>query len=417
MRLFLAAVIVCLAPVLSASAQTLEARPDTVRFASSLTFLDPSVLTQNDRVDAADSVRVVFVSPPTNGRIETDGTGGWRYVANEGFVGQDSFTYRIETLPLQHLSVAPEDGQLQFSSTLTPSVNGLGDASDTETIPVQGELVVELGNDLAGIDSVRVIGMELSNPGEHSLRYQYGSPIVIASLRIETGPGALQLSMTAPGPRSGADGPLRSWTQPDNTMAIAAQATLEGSGLFVNQVPDGVQVLETEATESLGGIVLVSGGQIVLFVNVDSNQAFDLDGSTVTLSATGTLQATGTFVPQIQSAETTVTVYVSPPTATDLLPESPVLELEAYPNPTRGRVHLRVTVASLAQRPVLEVYDLLGRRMPDPVFNHGLGAAQLGDSGTHEMSGTLDTSNWSPGVYIIRVSGPASSEVRTIVRY
>ena len=416
MRSILFAAALFLSPVLPATSQTLEARPDTLRFAIGLPFLESGVLTGNDLVDPADSVQVVFVTPPMHGRIEEDGAGKWRYVADDGFLGEDSFTYRIQTLPLQRLFVSAEDGQLQFASTLTPSVAGLGDASDEETIPVQGELLVELGPDLAAVDSVRVIGLDLTNPGEHSLRYQYGSPIVIASLRIRAAPGALRLSMADPGSRSGTNGPLHSWTQSGNTMSIAVQATLEGSGLFTNQVPAGVQELETEATESLGGILLTSGDQIVLFVNVDSNQAFDLDGSAVTLSAKGTLQGVGTFVPQIQSGETTVTVFASPPTSTDPVPQASELKLDVYPNPATGTVHVRLGVESGFHDAVLEVYDLLGRLMPDPVWNQGPGAGIPADSGMHEMVGTLDTSNWSPGVYLIRVTGPASSEIRTFVR-
>lgn len=407
---FLTFVLAVTGAALDSAGQDLAAVPDTVAVPANGSMTIPmSLLLGNDSLPAGDSVQVMEVSAPMHGQLERDASGDWIYTPESGFVGEDAFTYRFHTLPLQHLDVSPVDSRLQFDATVGTA---LGSASDQETIPVEGSMIVDLGTDASAIDSIHVVGLDLMNPGNHSLRFDYGSPVVLGSLRILADSGKVRLSLAAPGPASGTTGLLRAWRQEANTTSISVEARLQGTGVLTNQVPTEPQTLATEAVEDLSGSLVVQGSTVLVILNVDSSHAFDLDGNAVALDVTGTLQATGSFQPRRESNEAEVLLKVSSGTDTELHAGGTPFSLEIYPNPVRGAFRVAIKAGSPAHRaamaPRIEVLDLLGREIH-------LGSDALVLSGD-EMRIDLDASNWSPGLYLVRFTSGSGVATRMFIR-
>ena len=399
---------------LNATAQDLMAVPDTLALPANGSVTIPlSLLLGNDSLPVGNSVRVVEVAAPMHGQLGRDGSGNWIYTPVSGFVGEDVFTYRFHTLPLQHLVFSPADSKLQFDATVETA---LGSASDQEVIPVEGSLVVDLGTDETAIDSVHVVGLDLTNPGDHSLRFDYGAPVVLGSLRILADAGKIMLSLAQPGPASGTSGLLRAWRQEGNTTSISVEAELQGTGVLTGQVPTEPQTLATEAVEDLSGSLITQGNTILVLLNVDSSHAFDLDGNAVTLDVTGTLQATGSFQARRESNDATVLLKVSSGTGTELPAEGMPFTMDVYPNPVRGTFRVVIgastststSTGAVLLNPQIEVLDVLGRKIP-------VAAGALVLAG-NEMTAQLDASNWSPGLYLVRLTSGNGVATRMFIR-
>jgi len=86
-------------------------------------------------------------------------------------------------------------------------------------------------------------------------------------------------------------------------------------------------------------------------------------------------------------------------------PASPP-SLACAPNPARASAQLRFTLAR-AGPATLAVYDLAGRRVASVLDGSTLAA------GPHVCE--LPTSNWPPGVYLVRLCQGARSETRRII--
>lgn len=386
-------------------AQSFDAVTDTLSATTAgLTFHPIERLLPNDVVDPGDSLRFEVLDLPQNGTLDVLPDGSVRYIPAPGFVGRDRFSYRWETIPIQRLVVDPSVSVLSFDATLQTDL-GASDAS--EEIAVDGVIMADLGGDPAVLDSVHVTGLELTNRGNHSLRFDYGSPISIGSLRIVVDAGNVMLSMMQAGPKSATSGVLNTWQQPDNLVDVAVTATLEGSGLLSGQVPDEAQQLETQTLEGLSGAVFMSGEQVLFLLTVQSTNTFDLEGSSVDLSIDGSLQANAVFESARSSSEAEVIVNVASGASVDGPATSSLSSMDVFPNPVSDSVTLKWK-AGLDSGPFeIRVYDLLGREVADVVSVRG----------HDEMSARLNASNWSPGLYIVRVSGRTSTAVRTFLRH
>ena len=79
---------------------------------SSVTVAAPGLFENDELTD--DSLLVVLVSPPANGSVEVGQDGSFQYTPNIGFNGVDSFSYLIETVPKQVLSVDTSQSSFEF---------------------------------------------------------------------------------------------------------------------------------------------------------------------------------------------------------------------------------------------------------------------------------------------------------------
>jgi len=374
-----------------AQAQVLVAADDVIALHNGGQVVNSATyLLGNDTLPEADSVQVVIMTLPTNGTLTPIGDGNYLYQADPGYIGFDSFSYRLQTLPVQHLEFDPSLSVLRFDASVKTLI---GEDDDSEDIPVVGTLDIDIGVDPAAVDSVHLLGIDIQNQNDHGLRFDYGTPITVGTLRINVESEAIRLFSTSIGPTVDATGLLRSFNQPGNLISANVLATLEGSGLLTGQVPTDAQQLTTETELDLGGSVIHSSGLLVVLMSIDAGWTFDLDGNEVGLQISGSMQANGSFRQRQESNEAIVTIDVTQSVSSESESVLPSFSVDVYPNPVRDRFTVRWTSGNSerAYEPVdVVVYDALGRMITT--------SSRSGTPGD-EMTIQLDASNWSEGLY------------------
>lgn len=93
------------------------------------------------------------------------------------------------------------------------------------------------------------------------------------------------------------------------------------------------------------------------------------------------------------------------PVSTEGLPEEPALRLQPRPNPTVGPLALHLDLPG-ATSGVVEAFDTLGRRVYRAALSRPAGPNRL----------DLDTSQWEPGLYMVRFVSGATAASTTFVR-
>lgn len=356
-----------------------------------------------------DSVQVVILSSPAHGQIiGVDGL-TFTYLADPGYVGDDSFSYKIQTVPLQRLTFDTANSSLDFHATVQVP---LGTDDDTETIPVTGELVVDLGTDPAQVDSIRIVSLDVRNAGSTGLRFDYTNiGITIATLRINADAEKIRLASVEMGARTATAGLLNSFTQTDNLIGVAVEADLDGSGLLSGQVPSDTQILATETRVDLGGSAIMQGSNMAVLLNINTSHQFDLDGNDVTLDISGSLQAPGVFQERIESGVANVVIHVGEVTGVDDESSLPrFARVSLYPNPVSRslKVEIEPGIQSMGRETRLAIVDVLGRE----VLRRRVQSTMTGS-----FTEIFDVSQLSPGVYFVTAVSGDSVISRPFVRF
>lgn len=305
----------------------------------------------NDRWSVGDDVEVEVTQGPQHGIVRVLPDGRVAYQPNTTPVQPDRFAYRFRTRPLQMVQLAPETSMLDFGAeVITP----LGSASDLETIGVAGMAGVHVW---AGGDSVRVASLAIRNVADVGLRFDYGSPIVFATLRVKAAADSIALFQSTPAPATARTGVFGTFAHTAVPFDIRAAVTLEGTGLFSGQVPEGIQRLETSADRVYSGSVVLSTSTILLTLNVAFVEAFPLADNTVGLSISGSLQGAGPVRPVETSGEAEVTILPATDTSVDAMLPPDARALVIYPNPARTHA----TIDGLSPDGEWVLVDVLGR--------------------------------------------------------
>jgi len=296
-------------------------------------------------------VEVEVTQGPQHGIVRVLPDGRVAYQPNTTPARSDRFAYRFRTRPLQTVQLAPETSILDFGAeVITP----LGSANDTEAIGVTGTAGVHVW---AGGDSVRVATLAIHNVADVGLRFDYGSPVVFATLRVKAAADSIALFQSAPAPPTARAGVFGSFVHTAVPFDIRAAVTLEGTGLFSGQVPDGIQRLETSADRVYSGSAVLSGTTMLLTLNVAFVEAFPLADNTVGLSISGSMQGTGPIRPVETSGEAEVTILPATDTSVDALLPHDARALVIYPNPARSHA----TIDGLSPDGEWVLVDVLGR--------------------------------------------------------
>jgi hypothetical protein len=121
--------------------------PDTA-----LTVPNPGVVS-NDEICGTDGL-VISVTPPTHGTLSNfdDDDGGFTYTPLAGFVGTDSFTYRLEDVaqsPIATVTITVASATTTTESTTTTTVattTSAAGSSPTSTTPTTSGSLVRTGS-------------------------------------------------------------------------------------------------------------------------------------------------------------------------------------------------------------------------------------------------------------------------------
>jgi len=354
----------------------------------------------------SDSVQVVLVTAPAHGQLLSTGPDSYTYQAENGFVGQDSFTYSIQTLPLQRLRIDSSASSLDFHTTVQTAI---GTDDDTENVPVQGELIVDMGPDAANIDSLQIVSLDVRNLQSTGLRFDYGFPITVGTLRINADAGNISLFAAETGPKVAVSGILNSFIQVDNLIGVNVEADLDGSGVLSSQVPSDTQILATETRLDLSGVTIVQGDNLAVIIPIDSSFEFDLSGNTIHLEINGSLQAPGVFAPRNTSGVATVIIEVGEVTARDKEWSVPSeLVMSIYPNPATSTLSVAVTSPVFGfEASELRIVDVLGRVVSQ---------TDLRMSPFIASSVQVDVSRLPSGLYFVVVESSRGRLARSFLR-
>ncbi len=373
----------------AANAQTLVAVDDHLSLHNGGQLINGvEALFLND-VLPADSVQIVIVTEPQHGSLQRLDGHTFIYQAEAGYVGGDSFQYRIQTLPVQHLAFEPSQSMLEFDVSVKTT---LGTDDDKEDLNIVGEVELDLGVVPTAIDSIRILDLNIRNESAFGLRFDYGVIVTVGTLRINADAEAVQLFIAEAGEKTPTSGILRVFTQSFNLIGVNVDTMLDGSGLLSGQVSSDPQSLTTETRIDLTGAVIVQGGDILLLLTIDSDYSFDLSGSEVELSISGSLQASGSFVAREESGVATVTIDVQQVTSDEsgrAIPDQ--LSLSIYPNPARNSVRIDFELPRPSSGHIL-VHDLLGRVVSEK---------RIPNRGSGRQSIFLDTNYLAPGAYFV----------------
>ncbi|MFT4605739.1 MAG: hypothetical protein ACI9W4_002483 [Rhodothermales bacterium] len=334
----------------------------------------------NDLRAGIDSVSVDVVVPPHGGSIAWDSTGGLLYEPDSGFVGLDSLVYRLQVVPAGLFEIDTVASVVDFAADL--AIPNLGSASDNTGLRVSGHIRAVLWPGSSAIDSVSVIGLEMSNLDAASLAFDYGDlGVTVLTVNAGVASSDLRLTLLKGGP-SAIPGFAGLFTQVSNELGVAGTIQISGSGALGAQVPAGVQEFDTSTSGDLAGLVGASGDSSLVILNLDLAQSVDLAGNDADLRITGEIVARGRVSPAGFSGHATVYFEVVSGLATEVLAAA---ELGVYPNPSTGLVRLSSASAVWSE---VAVFDMLGRRI----------VSVRGDAGESQ----IDLSAQAPGLYLLR---------------
>jgi len=243
MRRRLVAIFISGLLVVAANAQTLVAVDDQLSLHNGGQLINGAEALLLNDVLPADSVQIVVVTEPLHGALRRLDAHNFVYEANAGYVGSDSFEYRIQTLPVQHLAFQPSLSTLEFDVSVETV---LGTDDDKEDLTIVGEVELDLGVVPTAVDSVRILDLSIRNESAFGLRFDYGVVVTIGTLRINADAEAVQLFIVEAGEKAPTSGILNAFTQSFNLIGVNVDTMLDGSGLLSGEVPSDPQSLTTE---------------------------------------------------------------------------------------------------------------------------------------------------------------------------
>jgi len=372
----------------SVVAQAPVARADTFRVATG-TLLERGggTLLLNDDRGLADSLRVELVTEPANGATSVAADGSFWYTPSDGFSGLDSLTYRLRSVPTVRMTIDSLRSQMSLSATLTIP-NAVTDEY-AGTTGLAGELRLLTVPGAMGVDSVRVLEMDVVNTDSLRMRFDYGDfGVPVLTVNLSAGPRAISLGMGTPGPTAPV-GFANFFSQVFNELLVAGDVAISGSGILGGLVPSGDEQFDTSTTSDLSGIATLAGRSSELSLTISLEQEVDLSGNAVLLRISGEVLASGGEPLSAVSNEATVYFQVVSGVGTETVsPDAPLVDV--YPNPAVGIVYVSTSTRGGWH---VEIVDVLGRTLITGDQRRGPGRA------------TVDVASLAPGAYLVLVRG------------
>ena len=362
---------------------------------SSLTISGPGLLENDALVD--DSLVVVLVSDPTNGKVVINQDGSFTYTPDPSFNGIDEFTYRIETRPMQVLEIDSLQSLLTFFMKVDIPI--VGDDGDDAEGRIGGTTYLYVNDDQGQLYDM---SLQVLDPLE--LDFRFGGLVTIARLSVDAAPGAFQLNQSQRSePSEIVDGLFR---QDSAKVQVMGTVDLDGSGVIGGQIPDDPQDFDTETDAPIEIQLTIKDSTITAEVPVNFAEEFELSGVDVDMLVEGTLIAEGPFQEPVESNVATVLITIDPISRASTEDERPFTYALAqnYPNPFNPTTTISYTI----QEPEfvrLSVYDLLGREVAVLVN-------EVQIPGIHQVQ--FDASALSSGMYVYRIESGGFTDAKTL---
>ncbi len=370
---------------------------------SALTVMAPGLFENDDLTE--DSLQMVLVLPPSNGDLTVNIDGSFEYTADPDFDGVDSFTYLIQTLPMQVLEVDTSQSALNFD--LTVAIQQFNDpGNDNADGRIGGQVVFFLTPNTSPFTEAHLYELDLVVVDPLSLSLQYGG-LIKSWLDVDADSGSFQLNMSQRGGSTEVTDGL--FTQTENKISVAGTVLLDGRGLLGigGLIPDDPQVFDTETDADISIQLMHADTMLTVEVPVDLAESFELSGTNADLKVTGSLLASGKLQHPVQSNMATVSITVEPISRLDVDRELPFQYAlsQNYPNPFNPVTTIAYSIPT-AETVSLKVFDMLGREVATLV--EGIQAP-----GIHELQ--FDAGNLPSGMYLYRLNTQGFSDMKKLI--
>ncbi len=396
------------AALLSVGTQTVSAQSNAAPVAAddlynasqdSLLVVPAPGLLGNDEVEIPDSFLVVLVDAPANGTLSIAPDGSFSYEPVAGFSGTDTFTYLLETVPVQQLTVDSSSSSIDVDMSLQVIAST---AQDAEIGSLSGTTTILLTPFEAPFSEAQLLAIDLTVNDSLDLEFAYGGNLNIFA---SADTNAFQLSLLQPGPV--AEVANGAFTQPDNVVNLSGSVDLVGTGLFAGLVPDSALTFDAEDMINLTGGLDQMDDELSLDIAFSIIDTLDLGSAIAFLDVSGNVLSTGPLRQPVQSNVATVSISVEAPITTATEEELPIaFALEQnYPNPFNPVTTIAFSVPS-AEHVSLSVFDALGRevrRLVDGTL----------PAGTHAVQ--FNAEQLPSGVYLYRLQTLTRSDSKTLM--
>ena len=363
---------------------------------SSLTVTGPGLFENDILVD--DSLSVLLVSEPSNGQVVINHDGSFTYTPDPFFNGIDSFTYRIESIPLQVLEIDTLQSALNFDMTVDLPIVGEDDAEGAGRIGGTTYLYVHNGE-----AQLYDMSLQIIDPLSLGFRFRAGI-ITVARLFVDAEPGAFMLSQSQrSAPSEVVDGFFR---QDSTKVQVMGTVLLTGTGLIEGQVPEDPEEFDTETEAAIGIQMTFTDSTLTAEVPIDLFEAFELSGVSVDMEVQGQLTASGPLKPSMAS-EAVVTITVDPLSRASVGDESILTYSlsQNFPNPIRSTTTITYSIET-TDHVRLRIYDVLGREVAVLVD-------EVQVPGQHQVQ--VDAASLSSGMYLYRLETGNFTDARSMV--
>ncbi|MEO7318071.1 MAG: Ig-like domain-containing protein [Chthoniobacteraceae bacterium] len=304
----------------------------------------------NDDPNGNPEIEAVLATPPAHGTVSLNPDGSFTFTPAANYAGADSFTYKARNVvPPLPFDINPA----LSNSTISVRVHGpLGinqERNDTSRLDGTATVGVLEPRTTGPFNLIQVTGLNAVLIDDIALHYNFG--FFIGTADITAAPGAITVTMDAPGPAAPVNG-AGQFTQTGNTLAGEGIVHVKYDTTFAGNSESDQSLNHATATSDLTNATIVSNGTtMTLTLPIDfTRNGVVVDAAnniTADIHIFGTIVATAPASLNVaeESAASTVGLTVTP------VNDPPVAVAESY----IARESTAMTIAATAAQSTEEL--------------------------------------------------------------
>jgi Bacterial Ig domain len=226
-------------------------------------------------------IQAVQVTAPAHGALTLNPDGSFTYVPQAAYSGDDSFTYRLRTVPgpLDFI-IQQTQSRIQIDAKATTSAAGSATSKDDSRVGGLIKAVLSPGG--APFTQARITAVDAHVVDKGDLEFGFGClPILgcLATVGVHTrttNPDWLTLSLEKAGPAVSVSNGV--FSQPTNSFRLKGVVDVDATGLAAGLITPGAQTMDTTGEIDLIDCqITASGSTLTLKMPVTYTGRFFLD--------------------------------------------------------------------------------------------------------------------------------------------
>ena len=348
----------------------------------------PSGVLANDNPNGNAQIESVLVTAPAHGTVALNPDGSFTFTPAANYHGPDAFGYKARVfVPPIAFDINPALSNSTISLTIHGPLGINQTRSDTSRLDGTATVGVLEPKTTGPFNLIQVTGLNAVLIDDIALNYNFG--FFIGTANITAAPGAITVSMDAPGPAAPVNAAGR-FTQTGNTLAGDGIVHVKYNTTFAGASESDQSLNHATAPSDFTNATIVSNGTtMTLTVPIDFTRngvvVDAANGITADIHIVGTMVATALASLNVseESAATTVGLTVTP------VNDPPVAAAESYVTRESTTLTIAAVTAQSTEElvPALSVWKYrydgqnLGTAWKEWLFNDAAwvsGPAQLG---------------------------------------